>query len=385
MAKVADRWHKTVDGKKAQTDRYGKGKRWEARWRDPDGSQRKKSFDRQIDAQRFLTTVEADMLKGAYVDPKAGRVLFGDFAIKWVASQTVDDKTVEGLRSHLRAHLLPTFRDMELRSIRPSTVQQWLAKASRELAPSYVRLLLTTLSAILGAAVEDDVIAKNPCRSRSVQPPPMAPRRVVPWTVEQVRATVEALPHRYRAPVVVAAGCGLRQGEAFGLPVGDIDFLRKRVEVRQQVKHVTGQGIVFCPPKRGKTRTIPLPETVAVSISEHLATYPAEHDALAFTNTKGGPINKGSFNNRIWKAAVIAAGLEPNRHNGMHALRHHYASVLLDAGVSIRALAEYLGHSDPGFTLRVYTHLMPESEDRARQAIDAAFSRAPSVTQAADR
>lgn len=54
----------------------------------------------------------------------------------------------------------------------------------------------------------------------------------------------------------------------------------------------------------------------------------------------------------------------------MHALRHFYASVLLDAGESVRALASYLGHADPGFTLRVYTHLMPASEERTRRAID---------------
>ncbi len=58
----------------------------------------------------------------------------------------------------------------------------------------------------------------------------------------------------------------------------------------------------------------------------------------------------------------------------MHALRHFYASVQLEAGTSIRALANYLGHSDPGFTLRVYTHLMPSTEDRAREAIDLALN-----------
>lgn len=72
-----------------------------------------------------------------------------------------------------------------------------------------------------------------------------------------------------------------------------------------------------------------------------------------------------------WKPGLQAAGLERNRENGMHALRHHYASVLLENGVSIRAVSEYLGHHDPGFTLRIYAHLMPESEDRARSAIDA--------------
>jgi len=56
-----------------------------------------------------------------------------------------------------------------------------------------------------------------------------------------------------------------------------------------------------------------------------------------------------------------------------NALRHWYASVQLEGGTSVRALAEYLGHEDPGFTLRVYTHLMPAGEDRARRAIDAVF------------
>jgi len=62
-----------------------------------------------------------------------------------------------------------------------------------------------------------------------------------------------------------------------------------------------------------------------------------------------------------------------SRENGMHALRHFYASVLLDAGESIKALAEYLGHSDPGLTLRVYAHLMPSSQERTRKAVSAIF------------
>jgi hypothetical protein len=72
----------------------------------------------------------------------------------------------------------------------------------------------------------------------------------------------------------------------------------------------------------------------------------------------------------VWKTALAASGIEPSRANGMHALRHFYVSVLLDAGESIKALSEYLGHSDPGLTLRTYTHLLPTSEQRTRQAVD---------------
>ncbi|SDY98654.1 Phage integrase family protein [Micromonospora pattaloongensis] len=79
----------------------------------------------------------------------------------------------------------------------------------------------------------------------------------------------------------------------------------------------------------------------------------------------------------MWKPAIRATGIEDTRHNGMHVLRHTYASVLLDAGESVKALSAYLGHADPGFTLRVYTHLLPSSEDRTRRAIDEAFADDP--------
>lgn len=57
----------------------------------------------------------------------------------------------------------------------------------------------------------------------------------------------------------------------------------------------------------------------------------------------------------------------------MHALRHFYASALLDAGESIKALSLYPGHADPGFILRTYAHLMPASKERTRNAIVRAF------------
>ncbi len=121
---------------------------------------------------------------------------------------------------------------------------------------------------------------------------------------------------------------------------------------------------------------------MAITISEHLRAH-ATVDGLVFTSRQGQPLNRNHYNGYVWKPALVAAGVEATRSNGMHSLRHHYASVLLDGGVSIRAVAEYLGHADPGFTLRTYTHLMPDSDDRARQVVDAAFCREPGVSQEA--
>ncbi|MFZ5848868.1 MAG: tyrosine-type recombinase/integrase [Actinomycetota bacterium] len=85
-------------------------------------------------------------------------------------------------------------------------------------------------------------------------------------------------------------------------------------------------------------------------------------------------LNRNHFNPKIRRPALRAAGLEAKRENGCHALRHLHASTLLDAGESILALSEYLGHADPGFTLRTYTHLMPSSTERANATIAAMLS-----------
>lgn len=354
----------------ASIDRTRTG--WRARWRTPDGASRSKNFKRKVDAERFLTTVESSKFAGSYIDPAAGRVTFGTFAQSWLASQTFDPSTHEAVVSRLRVHILPTFGDLQLGHIRPSSVQAWLHGRRERCAPRYVRVMLANLSAILSAAVEDGLIARNPCSSRAVRAPTVEQHRIIPWTSDQVAAVVAAHPERWWAAPVIAAGCGLRQGEVFGLRVEDTDFLRHRLLVRQQVKLLNGKPAIAAPKGR-KTREVPLPEIVAIAIAEHLRRHPPV-DGLVFTTRERKLTSRNYYNPHIWKPALRAAGVEPTRENGMHALRHFYASVQLEAGTSIRALADYLGHSDPGFTLRVYTHLMASSENRARQAVDNALA-----------
>ena len=369
---------------------------WEAVYVDPDGRQRTRSFTRKVDAQRWLTTIEADMLRGRYIDPDAGQVTLEVFARAWLERQTFDVTTRAAVESRLRTHVYPELGGLALHAIRPSVLQTWVRGRARILAPTYVQLILGHVSAILGAAVDDQLIAANPARSRSVKAPKADRRRVVPWTVAQVQSIVARHPDRYAAVPLVAAGTGMRQGELFGLDVADVDFLRRTVHVRAQVRLLGGHP-TFAPPKGGRERDVPLPEITAVALAEHLRLFPAVEvtlpwgdldgepvtRTLAFAGPKGGSLNKNTHNERVWKPALRAAGIAPSRDTGMHQLRHHYASVLLDAGVSIAALAEYLGHYDPAVTLRVYSHLMPDTQDRARQAIDAAFSHEPPMSQEA--
>ena len=372
-------------------------KPWRVAWRDDEGRQRSQSFARKAEATRFRSKVEHELHTGRYVDPHAGRVTVSELSGEWLDRQTFDASTRIAVESRLRVHVDPHLGGLELRAVKPSTVQQWVRTLSRDLAPSYVALLLGHLKSILAAAVDDGMIASNPAASRSVKAPKVERRRVVPWTVEQVQAIADAHPERYRALPILAAGTGLRQGECFGLALEDVDFLRRVVHVRQQVRLLNGHP-VFAPPKSGREREVPLPETVAVALSEHLRVYPAgevtlpwgDRDgpattrALVFTGPKGASLNKNPHTKRVWIPALADAGVEyVPRETGMHQLRHHYASVLLDAGVSIAALAAYLGHADPSVTLRVYSHLMPDTEGRARQAVDAAYGVAQTLPKVA--
>lgn len=163
-----------------------------------------------------------------------------------------------------------------------------------------------------------------------------------------------------------------------------------------QVKCVRGR-LVFAPPKGGKVRDVPLPGRVAAELTEHMALTPPVEvtlpwlrpdgklvtKQLLFSGSRGNAVRSTVFNTDVWKPALVEVGVIPApakgakhgaaREHGMHALRHYFASVLLDAGENIKVLSSYLGHADPGFTLRIYTHLMPSTDGRARKAVDSTY------------
>jgi integrase len=390
MAHIEDRYYKTVkdqDGKecKERTARYGKGYRWRARYLDPDGRERNRSFATKVAAEKFLTEVEHSKIAGSYRDPDAGKVTLLRYAGGWLQAQTFDDATRDSQERRLRLHVYPALGHLTLRQLaaRPSAIQAWVR--GLPLSASTAAGVLTTLSMVMNAAFDDGLIGRNPCSARSVRAPKPPDRKVVPWTAGQVQAVRAALPDRYRALADVGRWLGLRQGEAFGLAVEDIDFLRRVVHVRRQVKRL-GNSLVFAPPKGGKDRQVPLPDTVGLLLSAHIAAHAPAAVALPwrsldakpvtarllFTTVQGRAITRTPFVQKHWHPALREAGVPVARENGFHALRHYFASALLYDGVDIRALAVYLGHHDPAFTLRVYAHLVPAADDRMRAVIDKA-------------
>ncbi|MFI6617574.1 tyrosine-type recombinase/integrase [Streptomyces sp. NPDC050528] len=403
---IQDRWFKTettADGKtvRVKSDRYGTGLRYRARYIGPDGTEKSKSFpDRQKRlAEDWLTNTASDMSRGHYIDPKAARITFKTYAEKWLRTHSADLSSQIVAEQRLRLHALPVLGSRPLDSFRPEHIRELVSTLETDpaVSGSYARNIYGDVRAVLSAAVDDGLLPRNPCGAKSVHPPAVEKRRVVPWLPTQVVAVRAALPERYRAMVNLGAGCGLRQGEIIGLAEDALDSDGATLHVVRQVKLIRGKA-VFAPPKCNKERDVPLPPSVAEAIRAHMdACKPVEitlpwrkpdgpmvSARLLFTNTANGIVWRSNFNVQEWKRALAAAGLISEaekggkyasaREHGMHALRHFYASALLDAGENIKAVSQYLGHSDPGLTLRVYAHLMPASQERTRKAIDQMLS-----------
>jgi len=194
--------------------------------------------------------------------------------------------------------------------------------------------------------------------------------RVVPLTVEQVRQLADVMPLRNHAMVITQAGLGLRIGELLALRASDVNFLGRTATVATQI--APGEKTRTAPKTETSRRTIPLPQVVADALALHMSNYPPAVDGSLFYTRFGTPYRHDYYGARIFKEAVTAAGLP--HETTPHDLRHHYASVLLLAGESVVAVAERLGHKNANLVLSTYGHLMPNSEDRTRKAIDAAWS-----------
>lgn len=349
--------------------------RWRARYRDPAGRERAKHFDRKVDAQRFLNTVEAAKLRGQYVDP-GDKTTVAEYARRWVDARPHRATTARRMDAQIRNHIEgTTLGGRRLAAVLPSDVQAWVTALSKELAPSTLAQQVTMLRAIFSAAALDRLVGSSPVVRIST--PRVEQERVVPLTVAQVRELAGAVPARNQAMVLTQAGLGLRIGELLALRAQDVNFLGRSVRIEHQLEERTRERVEPKTPR--SRRTIPLPAFVGDALAAHMRQWsPLDDGSLFWGQNSRKPYDHAHYGTKILAKAVgklaAAKGSAFPPGTTSHALRHHYASVLLAGGESVVAVAERLGHEDAAMVLRVYGHLMPDSEDRTRKVVDAAWS-----------
>jgi integrase len=357
---------------------------WRARYRDDANKEHARHFQTKARAQQWLDTETAKLVRGDWVDPKAGTVTFRDFAESWRKAQAHRASTRRSVEEHLRLHVYPSIGDRPMRAIRTSDIQGLVRRLSNRLAPGTIEVVYGRVVAVFRAAVRDRLIAVSPCVG--IQRPERPSTAILEvLNVEQIIALNGAMPERYRALVLTGAGLGLRPGELFGLAVDRVDFLRRMVRVDQQLVRVRGGVELAALKTEGSYRSVPLPATIGDALAAHLARWPAEGErGLVFTNERGAPIQAYPFSVLFGRArgrAGLPAWVTP------HDLRHHYASLLIRSGASVKVVQARLGHKSAKTTLDTYAHLFDDEEDRTRAAVDDAFASladSPRTEDAAD-
>jgi integrase len=343
---------------------YRRGKSYIVRYRVA-GQERKKHARTYGEARALKASLTADIRRGEHRERSA--VSFEDYARQWIKTYTgrtsrgFRESTRAGYRFSIEQRAIPFYAGWLLAGVDAPSVKAFIASLferkveGRPPAVSTVRGHVAALKVLLATAVEDGAIPHNPAsgvRVARVGDPVLEP------DVEQVRRALdsdelarflEACPESWRVFFRLLAMTGVRVGEAVELRWSDVDFGAKRLRVRRRFYH----GTVAPPKSEHGRRYIPLSTVLA----QELWALQGAPDELIFTSVRGCRVDRDWLWKNVLKPTAKTAGVE---WAGFHTFRHTCASVLFAEGKNPKQVQAWLGHSDPGFTLRTYVHLIDD-------------------------
>ncbi|GGJ88977.1 putative prophage phiRv2 integrase [Pilimelia anulata] len=348
--------------------------RYQVRYPGPDGQLRPApmTFARKSEAERFLTVIESQMMRGEWVDPERVKITVGEYTERWITQRPkLRPRTVALYRWLFGKYIEAQLGGVELGRLDTPLIRQWRADLlGKGVSENQTAKAYRLLRAVLMTAVnEDELLRRNPCRIPGADQEKSSERPVL--TFRQVFALADAVPARYRAIILVSAfGC-LRWGEVSALQRQDIDADTGVIRIRQQYTEIRGVGLVLSSPKsRAGTRNVALPPSVLPALRDHFSSFVDEQDdALVFTNESGRPIWRGNFNKLVaWMPTVTRLGV-PGLH--FHDLRHTGNTFASRAGASTKELMARMGH-DSAQAAMIYQHATSEADLAIAAAVDKA-------------
>jgi integrase len=321
-----------------------------------------------------------DELRGRIADGKPATdsaITVGAWMARWcetsLAASSRAETTIENYSTLSRKHLEGgQFADLPLRRLKPNHIEGLIVELREKgLSQSTVRSVFNVLRLGLSGAERDGLIAKNP--AAVVPRPGVDQAEVKHLPADQLIAVLhECEDSRHSLAVRLLAATGLRRGEVLALHWSDVDLDAGRLRVVGTLGRCGGK-LAITPPKTARSRrTVPIPTEMVELLRQHRTAQKRERlraanqwqdSDLVFTTPLGGPTDPRNLLRTIQEAAA-RLGLEDV---GAHSIRHSVATLLLEGGAHVKLVADVLGHSDPGLTLRVYAHAVP---DLQRSAVD---------------
>lgn len=355
--------------------------RWQARYTGPDGRAHKASttFETKGDAQTYLATVRADIVREAWQPGTSGRrrpVTFDEYAARWLVTRKVKGRPLaERTRAHyqhlLDRFILPTFGRLPLASISADDVAHWYDTAAVG-TPTYQAHSYALLRAILATAADPTknngraLIPYNPAgitgggaTNRAKQPRPAS--------LTELETIATSMPDRYQLLVLLAAWCAMRFGELAELRRSDVDTKNGTIRVRRGVVRAGGETFVRQPKSDAGVRDVAIPPHLLPAVREHVLQHAGPgRDGLLFPAKSGGNLAPSSLY-RVYYPAREAAGRPDLR---FHDLRHTGAVLAAQTGATLAELMGRLGHSTPAAAMR-YQHAGAERDQEIARRLSA--------------
>jgi integrase len=310
-----------------------------------------------------------------------------DWLEHWLGTIDVGPRTYISYEGHVRRHIVKGLGGVKLRALTPTMISGWLGTVTsaapqkeddedrpaedRPLSPGTRTRILATLRVALAAAVDDELLERNP--AALVKPPRVTERKAQAMTTDQVRAFLDGTrDDRLAALYLLAVTTGMRQGELLGLRWDDIEG--DRIAVRGTLARLDGR-YVLVPPKSRREREVRVGPATVAALRAHRARQAEERLAagsrwmergLVFCRADGEALN-GSVVTHAFSAHLTRLGLPPFR---FHDLRHTANTLLIEATGDVAAAATMLGHSSWQMTQR-YTHVQEAQLERAAEVMEA--------------
>jgi integrase len=300
----------------------------------------------------------------------SGRTTFGRYLETWLAAPPVDyaGKTLERFASMARLHVIPALGHIALANISALDLRYAYAQWRTTLSAQTVLHQHRFIHRVLGQAVEDGLIPRNPATFTRANRPraPRAETRFFSAT-EIVKLLQTAHGHRLRPLIVMALATGARRGELLALKWSDVNFSRGTIAIRRALEQ-TKRGVIEKTPKNGKSRMVPLPASAIEALRLRRGSH-GNNDYI-FPGPDGGvwiPHKVTDSFRELCRKAKVTGG-------SFHSLRHTAATQMLELEVPPKVVQERLGHSTIGITMDLYSHATPSLQLEATRRIEGVLS-----------
>lgn len=356
-----------------------RGKTHYARWMKSDKTYGEKGgFKTKAEARLFANQEELKVKNGQAIAPMFEKLTLGDYVVNhWKKTLACSTQTKIDYQNTLNIHILPYFGHMKMRDITLNDLKEWHAmlinKSTQfgERRSEYtIQKYANLFSSILKSAVDADMLEKSPFskwKRHKVKPL----RKATPLELHRAKLLADTLAPKWRLMVWIPFFTGLRPSEALGLTIDRIDFVKREITVDRQLSR--NNSMVFTEKLKTEAsyRTIPLAGELERLIKEHVSTYGLGPEGLIFQNRLGHILRYKDASVTFRKAARKIGMKE---REGMHVLRHTFASTLIRSGANVKAIQTLMGHSNIKETLDTYGHLFPNDLHVAVGNLDMLFA-----------